>query len=648
MKRFFLREIKPQGWLKDQLTAQAEGLSGNIDRLWYDVSADSAWLGGKGEAWERGPYYLDGLVPLAFLLDDEKLIEKCRHWVEKILASQRENGFFGPVRSRDWWSRMVALKALCSYYEATEDKRVLSFMKRYFDYQMQELECFPLFMWAKARAAEQLIPLQFYIDQTGDTTVLPLADKLIASMTDWFSFFDNLPYKESARKYLNRTVINVGRKVGAKPDMKKKYGDTPLKEMSKSRILKLNGTGLMRKLMTTHGVNVAMALKYPILSGLFNGNSYTELTQKGIDELHRCHGTATGAFTSDEHLDGPYPHRGTELCTVAEAMYSYEILTELTGDPYFADRLELLAFNAYPATFTADMTGHQYVQQVNQISATVAKRDFFDVDADGNTFGLAPNFGCCAANMHQGFPKFVMNAAYRTENGLALMVYAPFTLKTQYGEKDVEIVLETDYPFGDKAILTFLKAPEKEIELLLRVPALTKLTAEYDGDTIHKDSGTLTLKRKFRDGDKIEISFSAPLTAIKNPDGSVSYKKGALLFATKLFHEKIIYSGEAPFFENGYRTSSKWNLVPVLEDEAPAVRRPLSRYPFDENNPPIEITLPAAEVTNWIEKKHSAPLPKHPKMEASQQKITLVPYGCTRVRVAQYPTIAMTKNEGRR
>ena len=46
--KFFNSSIKPEGWLYKQLRIQADGLSGNLDKIWPDVK-DSAWIGGKRE-----------------------------------------------------------------------------------------------------------------------------------------------------------------------------------------------------------------------------------------------------------------------------------------------------------------------------------------------------------------------------------------------------------------------------------------------------------------------------------------------------------------------------------------------------------------------------------------------------------------------
>jgi hypothetical protein len=51
-----LGSVQPKGWLRRQLEIQANGLSGHLDETWPDVGPKSGWLGGTGEAWERGPY----------------------------------------------------------------------------------------------------------------------------------------------------------------------------------------------------------------------------------------------------------------------------------------------------------------------------------------------------------------------------------------------------------------------------------------------------------------------------------------------------------------------------------------------------------------------------------------------------------------
>ena len=43
-------QVQPIGWLKNQLKIQAEGLNGNLDKVWPDVR-DSQWIGGKAEGW---------------------------------------------------------------------------------------------------------------------------------------------------------------------------------------------------------------------------------------------------------------------------------------------------------------------------------------------------------------------------------------------------------------------------------------------------------------------------------------------------------------------------------------------------------------------------------------------------------------------
>jgi hypothetical protein len=128
--------IRPAGWLKRQLQIQAAGMGGRLDETWPDVGPNSGWLGGTGENWERGPYFLDGLLPLAWQLDDPALKAKAQRFIDWTLGSAQPDGMFGPANNDDWWPRMVMLKVLTQYHELTGDARVLPLMTNYFAHQL--------------------------------------------------------------------------------------------------------------------------------------------------------------------------------------------------------------------------------------------------------------------------------------------------------------------------------------------------------------------------------------------------------------------------------------------------------------------------------------------------------------------------------
>jgi hypothetical protein len=646
-RRISLKKIKPLGYISRLLDIQASGLTGHIRSLWDDLNDNSAWLGGTGEAWERGPYYLDGLLPLSILTGNEALQADAHKWVDALIASQRADGFFGPAWNLDWWPRYVVLKALVPYYCARQDERLLSFMDKYLEYMYRNIDKQPPSFWASARALEAAEAIEIVYGRTGKKYLPDLMEKLKCYMYDWFSYMDNLPYKKPMTAYTNKAIFNFFKNVGEPFDQMRKHSTKVRQPKSRENILNFNNSKLVKLISLTHGVNIAMAIKYPVTYGMMSGQkSLYKLPLKGYQQIMKYHGTANGLWTSDEHLSGPNPANGTELCTVAEMMYSLEEMLSITGEPKYADLLELLAFNTYPATFTPDMCAHQYVQQVNQIAANKKKRQFFDADSEANTYGLEPNFGCCAANMHQGFPKFVGNCCYRSPEGFAFMVYMPCEINSSLlpDKKPFRIRENTDYPFGNKIEFEIFEAAGVDATLQFRIPAMTTGELFYNGESegINR-AGIVSLKKKYNTGDKVTLIIDAPVNVVNNPDGSVSVRKGSLLLALKIEEKYHSLRGKEPFNYREFTPASDWNLAPLLNSGKPTLisvkEYPIPERPFDTASPPLEVKVKGVKVLNWkIEKNSAGAYPVKPEISEAIE-ITLVPYGSTNIRIAQFPAI---------
>jgi hypothetical protein len=324
-----LGSIRPQGWLLRQLHIQASGLSGHLDETWADVGPNSGWLGGTGESWERGPYFLDGLIPLAYLLDDAGLKAKAQKYVNWTLEHQQPNGMIGPASNDDWWPRIVMLKVLTQYQELTGDPRVIPLMDRYFRYQLRALPTRPLRDWGKFRWQDELLSVLWLYNRTGSAYLIDLAKLLKQQGHDWQA----------------------------------QYADFQYKQRITAEYIKLEeGGGLKDLALSTHGVNNGQAVKAgPVWSMVSGQPQDRAAVLKMIAELDKYHGLPNGMFSCDEHLAGTDPSQGSELCTVVEYMFSLEQSLAIIGDASLGDKLERLAFNALPGTFTDDMWAHQYV-----------------------------------------------------------------------------------------------------------------------------------------------------------------------------------------------------------------------------------------------------------------------------------------------
>lgn len=625
-----LTAIKPEGWLRRQLETQAEGLSGHLYEFWPDVSDECAWLGGAGDAWERAPYYTDGLVPLAYLTDDARLIARVRKHVEWLLASQREDGFFGPASNTDWWPRMVALKFMMQYYTAATDERVPKFMLRYFAYEYRTLDAQPLKEWAVARGGENILCAMWLYNLTGAPFLLKLCRKLDGQTLDWSQFFTTFPFTRSMARHIPWPEMQQG----CDSEAELSGRDMPY---------------MRTQYHLSHVVNVAMGLKTPALEYLLRGGKKDrEAFYDGWQKLIKYHGVATGMFTGDEHLSGKRPTQGTELCAVVEAMFSLETLIWALGDLSLGDRLEKLAFNALPVTISADMKSHQYLQQVNQVRATAEPRPWYNNSAASNTFGLEPNFGCCTANMHQGWPKFVESMWLATrDDGLAAVSYAPCTVRFRAGGEHVRLNVETEYPFAERVKIHVNVKEPCTFPIYLRVPEWCgAFSATCAGEGFAPVKGVVKILREWHTGDAIEIELPmAPRTSEWfHQSRAIDY--GPLLMALPIKEEWKLSDRHG--FCNDYEVwpQSEWNWALVDDDSLAARKARRSDAPAGfMGEAPLVLPVKAVRVPEWgMEGASCANPPIAPQCDmAAAREIELVPYGTARLHIAQFPVARPAK-----
>ncbi len=634
--------VKPKGWLLHQLQIMLDGTTGHLDEVYAKVKNDNGWLGGSGDGWEETPYWLDGAVPLAYLLDDKNLQSKILQYINWTIDHQRPSGYFGPItkwekltgktvtndncfQGEDWWPKMVMLKVIQQYYLATKDARVVPFMSKFFKYQLHALKQCPIGKWtewAQARGADNMLVAQWLFTITKDPALLQLSALIQTQSFAWSKWFLGRDWAINAATLQNSDAW-----------------------------------------MTRHGVNVGMGLKDPVVNYQRTANpQYLDAMQTGFKDLMTLHGLPFGMFSADEDLHGNNPVQGTELCATVEAMFSLETAIAITGNVSYMDALERMTFNALPSQTTDDYNNKQYFQVANQVNI---KKGVFNFSLPfqremNNVLGMRSGYTCCLANMHQGWTKFATHLWYKTPgNGVAALQFSPSEINVTVGKKNTPFTIteSTEYPFGNLVQFQFSSNSNAAFPFQVRIPSWCKnAVILLNGNLLqHSKSGqVITIDRVWSNGDRLSVQFPMEITTSNWGNNSRTIERGPLVYALKLEErwEKATDEVEGDYYSVYPMADWNYGLTDSMIKHSRTAISFKQVKPVGENfvwnlaNSPIELKALAKKVPGWKIVDDVAHLPITArdglymgKVDPEIHEITLVPIGCTKVRIVSFPVV---------
>lgn len=615
--------IKPEGWLRKYLELQRDGLTGHLNEIsaWLEKE-NNAWLTNGGDhGWEEVPYWLKGYGNLAYILGDENMINEAKTWIEAAINSQRPDGSFGPINMKgdkpELWAQMIMLWCLQSYYEYTNDSRVLTLMTNFFKWELSlPDDKFLEDYWENSRGGDNLLSVYWLYNKTGESFLLELAEKIHRNTADW-----------------------------TRPST----------------------------LPNWHNVNVAQCFREPATYYMLDKDSALLAASYNVHHLiRRTFGQVPGGmFGSDENCRMGYidPRQGVETCGMVEQMASDEIMLRMTGDPFWAEHCEDVAFNTYPAATMPDFKALRYITCPNHVISD-SKNHHPGIDNSGPFLAMNPfSSRCCQHNHAQGWPYYTEHLVLATpDNGAALALYASCKATMKVGDgQQIAIHEETNYPFDEVIRLTVQTDKEVEFPLYLRIPTwANQAQIHINGQkvTTPVTSGQYAcIRRTWKNDDKVELTLPMQLSlrTWQVNKNSVSVNYGPLTMSLKI-QEKYVKSdsketaiGDSQWQKDADASQwptyeiypdSPWNYSLVLnKDNAlkdfKVIKKqwPADNFPFTQESVPLEIKTVGRQIPSWKVDQyglcHELPEADAPKRE--KEEITLIPMGAARLRISAFP-----------
>lgn len=648
--------IRPRGWLADQLQRAIDGLGGHMDELepdllgkafvtdfnaadlhdlvervrevimpGFDESTAASWL------CEQSAQYWTGLIQLAYVTQDPALLAKAESWAERVLQRQRRDGYIGGYRSGDnlredynAWSTNWALRALLTYFEATDRQHVLQ-------------ACHRGLIW--------------FVDHWRDYYTDYVGPVLIESMIIVYLYTGDrrlLDWSNGCLRWL---------------DANSRWYNT---------LSAFASPGFAYN--SVHTVTYGECVKLPALIYAATGNQdYLQASVKGIDKILRHGFQRTGAPVSNfEYLSPPGATHATEYCNFATYANTFAWMARITGRAVYGDLLERIVFNGSQGARKKDEKAIAYLSSPNQVFATDKMRNF---STDWGSYAYAPVFyvACCPTQSVRLMPEFVRALCLEDQSGgLYLNAYAPCRIEAG----DLSIEVATRYPFEDTVRLAVQAPGPVAKSLSLRIPGwCSRAAVSVNGSELpgeKQPASYLPIERTWRDGDTVEIRFDYPVTVSAVTCNAVTgappyaVERGPLLYALPIpeiwtpnpgrpvtplpdgWHWYNVNPDESqPQIRIDHRSirNDRFTYAYVLDPQTVAdpecisvINEESDAYPWERSGIRLRVPMRRCRYLYPISSIHSLEIYENPApADAETRWLEFVPYGCTNLRLSYFP-----------
>ncbi|MCD6323101.1 MAG: glycoside hydrolase family 127 protein [Clostridiales bacterium] len=638
--------IKPKGWLKHQLDLMLDGVTGRLyeyGKFFNDNS--NGWFYDVNSGWEEVPLWLRGFYPLAVLTKNKRCLNIAQRYIDHAINSQDEDGYFGPSNLKnmvgkngqiitDIWPHMMILSPIISYYEYTEDERVIPFLKRFFEFcrNLPEEQFIPASTegfggWGGkefgsfspfiqfSRAGDMIPHLIWFYNQTNEKWVLELITRFYSHIRP--------PWDE----WLDHHAVNFAQRFAY---------DAIYYQLSKNKDHLVKSEYWYSQQMNTWG------------------------------QMPR------GIFAADERIRPGCtdPRQAYETCGMVEFANNFYHLANITGETKYADRSEDILLNHFPATYSPDFKAVHYVTAANMPKISKYKHHPFrngKESSDRSYVAYTPHNRCCGHTFGIGWTFYANNLFKSTsDNGLAFFMYSACEVKAEVGKENdaVSIKARTDYPFNGKIDIKIECTKAVKFPFYLRIPKWSKkCILTINGERVLKSAQNekwIVIDREWNNSDKVSVEFLMELSYTKWPvNQSVTVDRGPLSYSLKIDEEWIatkdigikLYEGteERPNYE--VFPKSSWNYgicldkYNKLQDTNVLVKDKVDLNPWTVDSAPIEIKLKGSKIKNWtLQDDTASELQTSPiKSDEPMETITMIPLGCAHLRMSCLPVISNGK-----